>query len=95
MAKPRRPGFGRIDHCECHGISAERIAECVDKGAGSVVAIFAMNRCKLKCGDCVPAIRRAVASACDHQSIPANKERHDGTPHGTGSGEGQARPLSG
>lgn len=94
MAKPPRPGFGRIDHCACHDISAERIAECVDNGAASVVAVFAMNRCKLKCGDCVPAIRRALAGACQ-RSIPATKERHDGAPYGTGPGEGEARPLSG
>jgi NAD(P)H-nitrite reductase large subunit len=95
MAKPRSPQFGRLDHCECHDISAERIADCIDKGAGSVVAVFAMNRCKLKCGDCVPAIRRAIASKADHQSIPANKENFDGTPHGTGPGQGQARALPG
>lgn len=88
MAKPRGPQFGLLDHCECHGISAERIAECVDKGAASVVAVFAMNRCKLKCGDCVPAMRRAVARNTDNQSIPANKETFDGTPHGTGPGQG-------
>lgn len=95
MARPRRASFGKVEACECRDISAQMIEHCVSSGARSVVAIFAMNRCKLKCGDCVPAMRRAIAAATIHdQSIHKPKETDDGTTGGRRNGESEAGTLS-
>lgn len=61
--KPRRKGYGRVDHCVCHDIAAEDIAKRIKEGADSVVAVFRACGCKLDCGDCVPAIKRSLARA--------------------------------
>jgi len=95
MAGARRATFGKVEGCECRDISPETIAHCIARGADSVVAIFAMNRCKLKCGDCVPAMRRAIARAAGtDQHIPAQKETDYGATGGRRDGEGEARALS-
>ena len=66
--KPRRKGYGRVDHCVCNEIPAEDIAKHIEEGADSVVAVFRACGCKLDCGDCVPAIKRSLARA--HANSP-------------------------
>lgn len=95
MAKPRRKNFGKLNHCACYDISSERIEECVRMGAGSVVAVFAMNRCKLKCGDCVPAIRKEIKRQENEKSYETETmENANGTPCGRRHGQGKIGSLS-